>query len=272
LALEMETGGSDADVFFGLADTLAPQALARGVFRPYDPELIPRLKDVDPSLFFDETGRLVPHNYAYLAFLYHPERLGGIEPPATLEDLTDERFASRVIVQDARSAPGQGFLMWTIAEYGEEGYLDYWRRLKPSLLTITGGWSEAYSMFEAGEAPIVLSYATDRVAAVVYGGEPVHEVVTPGGQAYRQIEVAGIVRTSKNVELAHAFIDYLLSPEAQTLLAEMNVAFPANIAMEWPEVFVEHAVIPEKPVYVDPEVVNEKYEAWLQAWSQVISE
>jgi len=43
--------------------------------------------------------------------------------------------------------------------YGE-GYVDYWRRLAPNLLTITEGWDTAYGMFTSGEAPLVLSYTT----------------------------------------------------------------------------------------------------------------
>ena len=30
--------------------------------------------------------------------------------------------------------------MWTIAEYGDPGYLEFWERLAPSLLTVTAGW------------------------------------------------------------------------------------------------------------------------------------
>ena len=35
-----------------------------------------------------------------------------------------------------------------------------WSRLRPRVLTVTPGWSEAYGLFVKGEAPLVLSYTT----------------------------------------------------------------------------------------------------------------
>ena len=47
---------------------------------------------------------------------------------------------------------------------------DYWKRLLPSILTVTDSWSQAYALFTAGEAPLVLSYGTSPVYHVEYEG------------------------------------------------------------------------------------------------------
>ena len=69
-------------------------------------------------------------------------------------------------------------LHWTISVYGEENYLDYWKRLKLNLLTITDGWSMAYGMFTKGEVPMVLSYVTSPAYHLEYekpsGTEPLN--------------------------------------------------------------------------------------------------
>lgn len=272
LITELDTGGTEADVFLGLADTSIPQALRHDVFEPYDPSLLTNLADIPADLLIDKTGHVLPFNYGYISLVYHPERIGNIELPASLEDLTDPRFAGKIIAMDASSSTGQAFLMWTIAEFGEDGYLDYWRRLKPNLLTITNSWSTGYQMFENGEAPIIVSYATDRVVAAVYGSEPVHEILLPNGQAYRQVEMMGIVRGTDQRELAHAFIDYVLSPEVQSLLPTANLMFPVNPKAELPAVFADNVVMPDNPVSLDPALVDARLEQWLQDWSRVITE
>ena len=71
--------------------------------------------------------------------------------------------------------------MWTIAEYGDPGYLEFWERLAPNLLTVTGGWSAAYSQYEAGEAPMMVSYSTDTAAGVYYAGQRPQPYLDAGG-------------------------------------------------------------------------------------------
>ncbi len=65
-------------------------------------------------------------------------------PPRSFEDLLKPDYRNRIILEDPRtSSPGLGFLLWTIAVYGEN-YLAYWERLMPNILTITEGWDSAY--------------------------------------------------------------------------------------------------------------------------------
>lgn len=272
LISELETGGSEADVFLGLADVSMGRALRHDVFEPYEPELLTHLADIPDELLIDPSQRLLPFDYGYVSLVYHPVRLGDIPLPESLEDLTRPEYRGKIIAMDASSSTGQAFLMWTIAEYGEDGYLDYWRRLLPNLLTITNSWSTGYEMFENGEAPIIVSYVTDRVWPAVYGSEPVHEILLPAGQAYRQVELMGIVKGTKRRELAHKFLDFVLSPEVQSLLATTNVMFPVNSKAEVPDVFAENVVIPSHPVMVDPQLVDAKLEEWLRDWSRVITE
>ena len=44
------------------------------------------------------------------------------------------------------STPGLGFVAWTVAVFGEK-YIDYWKALKPNILTMAPGWSAGYGLF-----------------------------------------------------------------------------------------------------------------------------
>lgn len=272
LIAEKETGGTQADVFIGLSDTQLPRAIARDVFQPIAVERIPNLADVPRELHVDPEYRAIPFDYGYVSFVYDRKALPDDQLPTSLEDLTDRRFANRVIAIDPRtSSVGHALLLWTIAEYGEDGYLAYWDRMKPNLLTVAGGWSAAYSMFEEGEAPIVLSYTTDAAYSVFAGQGDRYGVITPGGQAYLQVEMAGIVAGSDQVDLAHAFLDHLLSPESQKLIPTTNWMYPANAETKLPDVFVDYAIEPDQPVRLDHSVVDENNDRWLREWAVQIT-
>lgn len=272
LIAELDAGGTDADVLIGISDTMLPRALERGVFMPLDRSLLPNLAKVPADLDFDKTGHVVPFDTGYVTLIYDSHVLREDELPRSLEDLTDPRFRGKIIAIDPRtSSVGHAFLMWTIAEYGDPGYLDYWRRLAPNLLTVTSGWSTAYSYYEAGEAPIMVSYSTDTAYGVMYANSDRSRVLTPAGQGYRQIEAAGIVAGTDVPELAHRFLDYLLSVEVQQMIPTTNWMFPVNAETPLPEVWQEYAVVPANPVRLDAELIAKNEERWLREWARVMA-
>jgi len=272
LIAEVEAGGTDADVFLGIADTQVPRALARGIFQPYDPALVPNLADVPEELIFDRTGHIVPFDTGYITLVYDSERLDPADAPKSLEELTDPKYRGKIIMMDPRtSSPGHAFLMWTIAKYGDPGFVEYWERLAPNILTITGGWSEAYNYFLEGEAPIVVSYSTDTAYSVTYDGTDRQRVITPEGEGYRQIEGMGIVRGTDQLELAHAFLNYVLSVPAQELIPPTNWMYPANSKAAVPENWETYAVIPERVIYLDPQEIEANEARWLRLWATAIS-
>jgi len=272
LLLEMETTGTDADVFVGISDTQLPRALARNLFAPFDRDRLSNLASVPADLQFDETGHVVPVDVGYITLVYDRELLKPEEAPKSLEDLTDARFRGKVIAIDPRtSSVGHAFLMWTVAKYGDPGFVEYWERLSPNLLTITGGWGEAYSFFTAGEAPIVVSYSTDTAYSVMYEGTDRYQVLPLEGEGYRQVEGAGIVRGSDQVELAHAFLDYLLSVEVQELIPLTNWMFPVNQDAKVPEEWEAYAVVPERAVSLSPGLIAENEARWFRMWATAIA-
>jgi len=269
---ELAAGGTDADVLVGISDTQLPRAIDRGVFLKLDRSLLPNLAKVPAQLDFDDTGHVVPFDHGYVTIIYDSRVLSTDDLPQSLEELTDPRFRGKLIAIDPRtSSVGHAFLMWTIAEYGDPGYLQFWERLLPSLLTVTGGWSAAYSQYEAGEAPMMVSYSTDTAAGIYYADSDHSRILTPNGQAYQQIEAAGIVAGTDVPELAHRFLDYLLSEEVQSLIPTANWMFPVNAHTPLPDFFAEYAVIPDNPVRLDPRLIEENEQRWLREWARLIT-
>lgn len=272
LIQEMEVGARRADVFIGLPDSNLSRALARNLFEPYDPDRIPNLASVPDELFVDRTGHVIPFDHGYVTLVYDREALPPDQAPSSFEELTDPRFRRSLIAIDPRtSSPGHAFLLWTIHRYGDPGYLEFWERLLPNLLTITGGWSEAYDMFLNGEAPMVVSYSTDMAYSVLEEGTDRQQVLLLDGEGYRQVEGMAIVRGTQVPDLAHAVLNLVLSPEVQGRIPTTNWMFPASAAAPVDPEWERYAVLPERPVSVPPEEIEANEARWLREWARVIS-
>lgn len=244
--------------------------LAHGVFQPYDPALIPNLAHIPQELMFDPTGHVIPFDHGYVTFVYEAELLPEELVPQTLEDLTRPELSEKIILEDPRtSSPGLSFLVWTVAHFGEEGWEDLWRRLLPNVLTITKGWSEAYDIL-AEEAPIVLSYSPDTAYSWIEYESLRYQVITPDGEAYHQIEGMGIVAGTDQPELAHAFLNLVLSKEIQELIPTSQWMFPASALAQLPEDFARYAGVPARPVSLAPELIGERLEEWLNRWQRLL--
>ncbi len=267
---EIEAGGTEADVFLGISD--ADLVRASEYLQPYDPALIPNLAHIPEELLgIEPRGFAVPFDQGYVAFVYDSEVLPEKLVPKSFADLLRCDLKGKIIVQDPRtSSTGRAFLLWTIWRFGERGWVDFWRAFLRNVLVVTKGWSEAYDMFLAGEAPIVLSFTTDTAYSWIEYRSLRYRVALLDGEAYRFVEWMGIVRGSDRVDLAHAFMDLVISKEIQERIPTTQWMFPVSEIAELPADFAEYAVIPEIPAWIPPREVAEKLEEWISTWQELL--
>ncbi|SHE42331.1 thiamine transport system substrate-binding protein [Marinitoga hydrogenitolerans DSM 16785] len=260
--LKLEKNNPKADVVIGLDQSLSVLAIKEKLIIPYKPLNINKIKNMD--LLYDKTYYLTPYDYGAIAIVYDPEKIKSI--PESFEDLT--KLNKKLIIQDPRtSSTGQAFLLWTIAVYKEQ-WKDFWKRLKPAILTVTPGWSEAFAKFESGEAPMMVSYATDGAYSYYYYNSTKYKAFIPKEGAYVQIEGAGIVKGTKHLELAKRFIEFLLFDDFQKEIPLNQWMFPV-VNTELPEAF-KYAIIPDKVVTVKPEEIDKNMEKWLEEWEEIM--
>ncbi|MDR1446979.1 MAG: thiamine ABC transporter substrate-binding protein [Treponema sp.] len=221
--LLLEGPDADADIILGLDQNMAERALSSGLLETYKPagaeKLLPEIRD-----YVQNDWRLIPFDYSYFAFVYDSEILPN--PPKSLEDLTLPLYARKIILMDPRtSSPGLGFFGWVREIYGER-WQDYWKRLSPSVLTISEGWSSGYGLFTAGEAPLVLSYTTSPGYHLEYEDtERYRAAIFDEGHPI-QIELAGLLSRAKNRENAGKFLDFMLSSAFQSIIPLTNWMYP----------------------------------------------
>lgn len=259
--LRLEGASTRADVVLGLDDALMEQTRSLGLVQPHQLDL--SNWPLNPDLAWTDTD-FIPFDYGYFAFIYDTHK---IETPVdSLEALLNSDAS--IIYQDPRtSTPGQGLMLWMQKVYGEDVH-QAWQRLARNTVTVTKGWSEAYGMFLQGEADYVLSYTTSPAYHVVAEESDQYQAALFTEGHVAQIELAAVTASSKQVELAQAFLQFLLSEEAQTVIPTTNWMLPVRTDIELPEVFLQ-----TKPQRIgfSPEETEAGRETWLRTWRNAVS-
>ncbi len=273
----LAAGAPTADVMFGVDNTLVTRTLDAGVFESYSS---PEASSLRPELA-DQTfdGRVTPIDFGDVCINIDNTwfEAEGIEPPSSLEDLADPTYRDLLVVQDpGTSSPGLAFLLSTVSRYGDE-WPAYWQRLADNGVKVSGSWSDAYygefTFGGGGDRPIVVSYATSPPAEIVYAeGEPPAQpstsVMTDG--CYRQIEYAGILAGTDQVEAAQQVVDWLLSEQVQADIPLNMFVFPARDGIALPEVFTEFAAQVDDAEQLPSEFVAENVADLLTEWGSVM--
>lgn len=261
-----------ADVIFGVDNTFISRALEHDLFaefRATDIETVAESQRVEGNLATAITFGDVCVNFHISAL----EDLG-VPPPDSLQDLVEPAYKDLLVVQDpATSSPGLAFLMSTINAYPETSeydWRDYWADLFANGVSVASDWSEAYSTQfsqSGGDRPLVVSYASSPPVEVLFGEltEAPTGVMTDG--CFRQIEFAGIVKGTEHEETAGKLIDFLLSATVQEDIPLNMFVYPTNSEANLPPVFVAHTTFPDNPLIMDPALIDENRERWIEEWT-----
>ena len=203
----------------------------------------------------------IPYNYGYFAFVYNNKKLEN--PPRSMEELINETEA-RIVIQDPRtSTPGLGLLTWMKALYGDNAQTK-WSQLNKKIISVTKGWTDAYyNFFMAGEADIVLSYSTSPAAHIMFEENyDISASVFKEGN-YLSVEFAGILKSSKNKEIANQFLEFMISDDFQNVIPSTNIMYPVT-NVDLPEAF--NKLKTPNFIQLDPKEINVNKDAWIDEW------
>ncbi len=267
-----------ADVFYGVDNTFLSRALDNDIFISYNS---PELKNISDALKLDPQNRALPVDYGDVCLNYDKAFFAQspLDPPASLEDLTDPAYADLTVVENpATSTPGLAFLLATIGHFGTDGYLQYWEDLKANGVAVADGWEDAYwGQFTAasdGNRPIVVSYATSPAAEVFFAETPPAEsptaAVVSDGTCFRQIEFVGILKGTQHPAEAKKLVDFMLGKTFQEDIPLNMWVYPANSTASLPEVFTKFSIAPQNPATVSPQEIQSNRENWIEAWTQTV--
>ncbi|KJY82025.1 thiamine ABC transporter substrate-binding protein [Vibrio galatheae] len=260
--LRLEGENTKADIVLGLDNNLMAEAKKTGLLAKHS---VDTSKVSLPNGWSDNT--FVPYDFGYFAFVYNKEKL--VNPPKSLKELVESRDDLKVIYQDPRtSTPGQGLMLWMKSVYGDQA-VNAWQNLAKKTVTVTKGWSEAYSMFLEGESDLVLSYTTSPVYHLIAESDSKYAAADFAEGHYTQVEVAAKVKSSANQALADEFMSFILSDEFQSAMPTGNWMYPVtDIAL--PQGY-ETLTVPTKALAFSPDDIADNRKLWIREWQNALT-
>jgi thiamine transport system substrate-binding protein len=272
--LVLTQGDPTGDVAFGVDNTFASRALDADVFATTD---VPLPAGARRYVVPGDDGRLAPIDNGNGCVNIDPGWFSDhhLAAPRSLDDLVKPAYRGLTAVPGATtSSTGLAFLLGTIGRYGD-GWPAWWQRLVANDATITDGWTQAYETDFTrggghGQDPIVVSYDSSPAFTVPKGG------TTSTTRAlldtcFRQVEYAGVLTGAANPAGAKAFVEFLLSPAVQKALPDAMYVFPVRQGTPLPRAWSRFAVQPRHPYVVSPAAISAHRDAWLRAWSEIVS-
>ena len=225
---------------------------------------------IGDEYYFDPHDRVFPTWLSYCSLVYDGRE---VENPGSFEGLLSEEYEGKIALSNPQEGTtGLLFLLWTIAEFGEDNYLDYWNDLLENDAQVLDSWSEVYPMFEEGEREVIVSYSNDRVYAKRFDNDlDKHQVGFLNGQGYANLLGMARFADGTNDDLAHEFMDFVLEPEVQAEVAERNVTGPVVEDVDLPDVYAEYAEHPDEIVFFDYDELRGNLSDWVDEWGREVA-
>ncbi|MXV61586.1 thiamine ABC transporter substrate-binding protein [Natronorubrum sp. JWXQ-INN-674] len=267
----------DVDVLFGFTvgdlARIDDRVGAGGLLRELNLKRVEGAERIRDGLDLgDPHNRALTYDAGYVSLVYDEREL---DAPDTFAELLEDEYEDTLLAQHpGTSIPGQAFLLWLIETAGPDDALEYWEELAANGVRIHESWSDAYNDAYMGEErPMVVSYSADPVfaAAEEYDMER-HRVAFPNDEGYAVPEGMGIFEGARAPDLAYAFLEFVLSTEAQIELARRNVQFPAIRDVELHPAFGEYRREPPEPVSISYTELRGSIGDWLGDWTDRFDE
>ncbi|MDQ1048916.1 thiamine ABC transporter substrate binding subunit [Streptomyces sp. V4I2] len=270
------------DVFFGVDNTLLSRALDNGLFQSYEAKgsdlVLPEYRaDEDKHRVTPiDTGDICV-NYDKAYFSKHK-----LTPPTSFDDLIKPAYKNLLVTENAStSSPGLGFLLGTAAKYGDDGWADYWKKLKANGVKVVDGWEQAYNEEFSGSStgkktgadrPLVVSYASSPPAEVIYA-DPKPTTAPTGvatGTCFRQVEYAGLLSNASNAKGGKALLDFLLTKEFQDDMPLNMFVYPVREGAQVPAEFTKYGPQAKDPETMDPAEIADNRDQWVKSWTSLV--
>ncbi|SLN70723.1 thiamine transporter substrate binding subunit [Roseivivax jejudonensis] len=275
--LEANAANPVIDVI-AFADSAALEAAEKDLLAPLD---MAQLSNVDGIYDFAQdplgNGMAVGYTFYGTSIVYRSEEVS-IE---TWTDLFSEELAGRVALPNITTTQGP-LTLYMIqraidAEKAEAGdFSDAIAMVAENRDRIVTFYERSSQIPQLLQQEEILASVVGRFAWPGISSIPLEvEWALPEGGQSGGLNVLAVVAGTEQTELAHQFIDYWLSEEIQTRIAEARVDSPVNTAVEVDEETAEALTygpeMAESIHFLPPAVQMENRESWLDAWNTEIA-
>lgn len=267
--IKAQQSNPQVDVWTSIASTVEA-ATKSDLLARLDPAKIPQLAKM-PKEFVTGTGVsiwLSPRGIFYRKDLVPFEI-------KTWQDLWDPRLKDKVGVTLALDR-GSFLIVAALLNGGNEHKIDTGfdkiRSLMPNIHAVYSTDPESIKLLETGEVGVVAWGALPNVYDHL-GPDSKYAFVMPTPRFLADIPVSIVKgRSPAQQAAAEKFVDYMLRPEYQTIMASIAGTVPANPAAKVPDKL--KTIVPSLPITdvytVDWTYVNSQYSSWEDRWAREV--
>ena len=268
--------GIKVQIWRGLSDGVVQRALseARGrrhavdVIETNGPEMealareqllaefhTPHLADIPPAVI-PKHGLWIPDRLNFYVVAYNPRKVKREDLPKTYEGFLDAKWKGRIVVE-ATDAEWMGGVVKT---WGEARGMAFFRKLGEMKPEARKGHVLLAQLISSGEIDVGLTAYHANAESFKKRGAPVDwAAVEP---VIARPQGIGVARHAPHPNAALLFADFMLSPQAQEMMAGMG-RVPVSRAVK-----SENA--PTQYVMSDPATILDESDRWQQLWDKLI--
>ncbi len=225
-ALIEEKNNPQADVFITTELMTIQSLTVQGLFQPY----LPKNGDQLPADLVGADNQWVGLTRRARVIMYNTDLVKPDEAPKSIFDLTDPKWKGQIAAAGSTNGSMQAQVAVLRQLIGDQATETWLRGLMQNEVTFFGGHTDVRKAVGAGEFKLGLVnhyyYYLQKAE-----GSPVGIVFPDQGEdqigLITNATAAAILKGSKNLTAAQAFLDFLLSTDGQAIFARMNYEYPA---------------------------------------------
>lgn len=235
--LEAEKANPQASIWVGGVGLDHITAKTKGLTEPYKSRLV----NNTPAQYRDPENYWIGLYVGPLTFVTNTDRAKelGLPVPQSWADLLKPIYKGQIRVASPLTS-GTAYNLITTQRYlfngDEEKAFDYLRKLDANIDQYTKSGSAPGKSVAIGEIPIAIGYAHDQVKLKVDAKAPVVITAPSEGTGY-ELASMSLVKGAKEAVAAKKLYDWILTKEAQDLIATWYVVPVSKIATTNPNAF-----------------------------------
>ncbi|ENN84466.1 putative solute-binding protein component of ABC transporter [Rhizobium freirei PRF 81] len=267
-------GGKGVDVIY-LTDSYSQVGIQQGLFQEIDRSKVPNLADLYHLAKAPQGNYGPAYTIGRVGIVYDTAK---VNPPITSwNDLWRADLKGAISLPGITTTAGPLTVLEAGKHAGVDSYADADKAfaaieaLKPNVVKNYNTGSELVNLISTGEVKVAL--AQDFVLTSMRAAVPTMAWADLKDGDIATLNTVNIPKGSENVELAHQFINFVLSKDVQQMEAEQGVDAPVStkvaLTPEKAKLWTYGPDMIAKLSRIDYQKLNEAQSDWVDRWNEI---
>lgn len=265
-----EKANPQSDVMYGAPSSVFLELKGEGLFDVFKPSWADK---IDP-IFKDSESYWYGTIQTPVMMFYNTEMLSAEEAPKDWYDLTDPKYAGKLVFRNALSSSARATYSAILQQFEKKGELDkgwqFMKELDANTKAYYGSGSMLFQAVGRKEAAVSFMVLNDISDNRINNKMPIAAIDAASGSPVITDGIA-FIHGAKHPEAGKAFVEFAGSAKVQAMLAQKFNRLPTH-----PDALAESpawmADVKMKVMNVDWQDLASKQSAWMQKWDAEIKD